>query len=135
MSQRIRRQIVRGDTLRFGVPNRFGSSTASSTASMDARVEFRRQPTDAVAIGSLTVGDGISRDGTQWLVEVPEHVTSSLTAPGVLGVVYYQLRATNGGDVATIEDGFIRVMPDATRMVGAFDDATAASASGDYGGF
>lgn len=135
MSLRIRRQTTRGDTMRFVVPNAFASSTPTSTAAMDARIEFRRLPTDSAPIASLGVGDGIARSGTDWQVEVPEHVSSTFTAPGVLGVVYYQLRATDGVDVRTIEDGFVRVHPDPTRMSGSFDDATAASASGDYGGF
>lgn len=135
MSLRIRRQTTRGDTMRFVVSNAFASSTPSSTAAMDARIEFRRLPTDPAPIASLVVGDGIARSGTNWSVEVPEHVSSTFAAPGVLGVVYYQLRATDGTDVRTIEDGFVRVLPDPTRMTGAFDDATAASASGDYGGF
>lgn len=135
MASRIRRQMTRGDTLRFTVANAFASATPTATAAMDARVEFRRLPTDPAAIASLVVGDGIARSGTNWSVEVPEHVSSTFTPPGTLGVVYYQLRATDGTDVRTIEDGFIRVLPDPTRMTGAFDDATAASASGDYGGF
>lgn len=123
------REAVRGDSIRFDVQH--GGSTSGWTASL----ELRRHPADPDAIASLSSGDGIAPSGSSWQVEIPESVTRAMAPPGRRGIAYYQLRATQGspGDTRTLEDGVIRILPDATRAGDSFSDATVAV--GDQGGF
>lgn len=131
----IERIAVRGDTLRFQVPNVIGGSSVPTTG-WTPRLEIRKHPADAVPLASLSINDGIAADGSDWQVELSESVTRSLTDPGRPGLVYYQLRATQGspGDTKTLESGVIRVGRDTTRMGDGFEDA-AGVAPGDQGGF
>ena len=126
----VERTVVRGDTLRWTVAN--GGSTTGWTP----RLEIRQHPADASPLATLSAGSGITADGSDWQVELSESVTRSLTDPGRPGLVYYQLRATQGspGDTKTLEDGVIRVGRDTTRMGDGFADA-AGVALGDQGAF
>ena len=126
----VERTVVRGDTLRWTVAN--GGSTAGWTP----RLEIRKHPGDSSPLATLSAGSGITADGSDWQVELSESVTRSLTDPGRPGLVYYQLRATQGspGDTRTLESGVIRVGRDTARMGDTFADA-GGIALGDQGGF
>lgn len=126
----VERTVVRGDTLRWTVAN--GGTTAGWTP----RLEIRKHPADAVPLASLSLGGGITADGSDWDIELSESVTRSLSDPGRPGLVYYQLRATQGspGDTKTLESGVIRVGRDTARMGDTFADA-GGIALGDQGGF
>ena len=126
----VERTVVRGDTLRWTVAN--GGTTAGWTPCL----EIRKHPADAVPLASLSLGGGITADGSDWDIELSESVTRSLSDPGRPGLTYYQLRASQGspGDTVTLEGGVIRVGRDTTRMGDGFEDA-AGVAPGDQGGF
>ena len=123
----IERIAVRGDTLRFQVPNVIGGSSVPTTG-WTPSLEIRKHPADATPMGALAGNDGISSTGSAWDIELSEALTRVLSEPGRPSFLHYQLRLSGNEDTVTVETGVIRILRDVTRMNDGFQDAVGLSA-------